>query len=79
MQEIITSPNSTAYGPVHTVQKVVGLPCCQAHCWLTFSLLSAKTPRVFSAKLLPCKAVSPTLYCGRGYFLLRERLWIYTS
>lgn len=74
VQGIITTLNPSACGPIHTNQKAVGLPCCQACCC---SRSACCVPR--PSKLLPREPVNSSLHCCTGYFLPRERLWICTS
>ncbi|KAK4810782.1 hypothetical protein QYF61_008754, partial [Mycteria americana] len=46
----------------------------RAHCWLMFNLVSTRTPRSFSARLLS-SWVAPSIYWCLGLFLPKCRTW----
>lgn len=60
----LPQPHSHAF--TNAAQYTVNLLCCRVHCWLMFSLLSTRTTRFFSTKLLSNWSVS-TLYQNRDY------------
>lgn len=69
-------PQAAGCDPLNAIWHAAGDLCCQGTLWLTFSLLSSRTWRSFSAERLPSQPVSSMKH-DTWFFLPKHRLCIF--